>query len=479
MAARWWAVAAWIASSGTASTSSAARRARPSVAPSYRTGGRASSSATSRRSRRSPDGGVRVDEEVDDPGRADRPRPGRHRRWRPWPGSSDLTWFGTRAARDLPRPEARRAASVAGTTTVDEHVVPYVRPQENGGHADVALAGARATAHGRGLRIDARRAAPGVGDPLPRRGPGDGDPRRRARRRGRRRSSTSTRPIAALGTASCGPDTLPGYLVGPGTYRWSWTLRADRAGRERDRSTGDPADREFHLRNERISYLIGIAENGALGHLYLGPAARGRPVVRATSAGGRSAGFANRLGESESRSSTRRHGLGDYRVPALTVEQPDGSTVLDLALREPPDPAGQAADRRPAVDLRRGRRRGRDRSRSPSSTRRAAPRCALSYTIFRDAPAIARSVRVRQHGPGPVAPADRHERRARPARRRLGARPPERHLGPRAARRATGRSPRAGSRSAASAARPATSTTRSSLLRRADARPRPPARRSA
>jgi beta-galactosidase len=28
-----------------------------------------------------------------------------------------------------------------------------------------------------------------------------------------------------LGTASCGPDTLSQYLVGPGTYRWSWTLR--------------------------------------------------------------------------------------------------------------------------------------------------------------------------------------------------------------------------------------------------------------
>jgi beta-galactosidase len=28
-----------------------------------------------------------------------------------------------------------------------------------------------------------------------------------------------------LGTASCGPDTLPNYLVRPGTYRWSWTIR--------------------------------------------------------------------------------------------------------------------------------------------------------------------------------------------------------------------------------------------------------------
>jgi beta-galactosidase len=28
-----------------------------------------------------------------------------------------------------------------------------------------------------------------------------------------------------VGTASCGPDTSPGYLVPAGTHRWSWTLR--------------------------------------------------------------------------------------------------------------------------------------------------------------------------------------------------------------------------------------------------------------
>lgn len=28
-----------------------------------------------------------------------------------------------------------------------------------------------------------------------------------------------------VGTASCGPDTLPAYRVRPGTHRWSWTLR--------------------------------------------------------------------------------------------------------------------------------------------------------------------------------------------------------------------------------------------------------------
>ncbi|GAA3987340.1 glycoside hydrolase family 2 TIM barrel-domain containing protein [Streptomyces plumbiresistens] len=29
-----------------------------------------------------------------------------------------------------------------------------------------------------------------------------------------------------LGTASCGPDTSPSYLIAPGVHRWSWTLRA-------------------------------------------------------------------------------------------------------------------------------------------------------------------------------------------------------------------------------------------------------------
>jgi len=37
-----------------------------------------------------------------------------------------------------------------------------------------------------------------------------------------------------LGTASCGPDTLPQYLVGPGTYAWSWSIAPLGAIRNRD-----------------------------------------------------------------------------------------------------------------------------------------------------------------------------------------------------------------------------------------------------
>ena len=32
--------------------------------------------------------------------------------------------------------------------------------------------------------------------------------------------------VRGLGTAACGPDTLKPYRVGPGTYRFQWTLQS-------------------------------------------------------------------------------------------------------------------------------------------------------------------------------------------------------------------------------------------------------------
>jgi beta-galactosidase len=101
-------------------------------------------------------------------------------------------------------------------------MTPYIRPQENGGRADVrwlSLTGA----DGSGIRIDLEwpaqvsathhraadlDAATHDVELVP-------------------RPETIVHIDAAhrgLGTASCGPDTLPRYLVAPGTYRWSWTL---------------------------------------------------------------------------------------------------------------------------------------------------------------------------------------------------------------------------------------------------------------
>jgi beta-galactosidase len=108
------------------------------------------------------------------------------------------------------------------STLADLHV-PYVRPQESGGRADVRWV-SLTDSTGRGLRITLDV------------------PRQVSVSRFRaadlavatHHGELVPRPVAVvhldaahrgLGTASCGPDTLPEYLVGPGTYHWSWTLQ--------------------------------------------------------------------------------------------------------------------------------------------------------------------------------------------------------------------------------------------------------------
>ena len=136
-------------------------------------------------------------------------------------GLEDLTWFGAGPHETYPD---RARGGIVGRWhgTVAEQTVPYIRPQENGGHAGVRWLELRG-ADGRGLRLVLDR------------------PRQasvthyRDADLARARHFSELRPQAAtvfhldaahrgLGTASCGPDTLPGYLVGPGRYRWSWRL---------------------------------------------------------------------------------------------------------------------------------------------------------------------------------------------------------------------------------------------------------------
>jgi beta-galactosidase len=136
-------------------------------------------------------------------------------------GLEDLTWFGAGPHETYPD-RVRGGLIGRWHGTVVEQTVPYIRPQENGGHAGVRWLELRG-ADGRGLRLVLDR------------------PRQasvthyRDADLARARHFNELRPQGAavfhldaahrgLGTASCGPDTLPGYLVGPGRYRWSWRL---------------------------------------------------------------------------------------------------------------------------------------------------------------------------------------------------------------------------------------------------------------
>jgi beta-galactosidase len=143
------------------------------------------------------------------------------------PGLETVEWFGTGPHETYP--DRKRGGRVGRwRSTVSRQHVPYVRPQENGGHADVRWIELRADggggvrlAFGRPLQVSATHfrsedLATARHEPelMP-------------------RAETIVQLDAAhrgLGTASCGPDTLPQYRVGPGEYRWSWTLTDLQAG---------------------------------------------------------------------------------------------------------------------------------------------------------------------------------------------------------------------------------------------------------
>ena len=169
----------------------------------------------------STDGAVTVDEEVTIPdGFHDLPRVGTS--FELSPGLDTIEWFGRGPHETYP--DRRRAGWIGRhSLPVDATAFPYISPQETGGRADVrwfTVVGG----DGHGVRIDLDR------------------PRQVSVTRHRAADLTCAthheelvqRPEAivhidaahrGLGTASCGPDTLPRYLVRPGVHRWVWSIR--------------------------------------------------------------------------------------------------------------------------------------------------------------------------------------------------------------------------------------------------------------
>ncbi len=136
-------------------------------------------------------------------------------------GHDRLTWFGTGPHETYPD-RARGGRVGRWSSTVDAQVVPYVRPQESGGHAGVRwleVGGAVVP----GLRIDLDR--PRQASVLPVTAADldaathDVEVRPRAET-----FVTIDAAHRGVGTASCGPDTLEAYLISTGEHRWTWIL---------------------------------------------------------------------------------------------------------------------------------------------------------------------------------------------------------------------------------------------------------------
>jgi beta-galactosidase len=179
-------------------------------------------------------GGIRVSEEVLIPAElADLPRVGTVLELAP--GFEDVEWFGLGPHECYPD---RKRSGLVGRwqATVSGMQVPYLRPQESGGRADVRWM-RFAAADGRTVTIRLQTPAQVSASHF------------RAQDLARARHQEDLVPASetvvhldaahrGVGTASCGPDTLPPYLVGPGTYRWTWTLLAEGSAPPADRHDG-------------------------------------------------------------------------------------------------------------------------------------------------------------------------------------------------------------------------------------------------
>jgi alpha-galactosidase len=161
----------------------------------------------------------------------------------------------------------------------------------------------------------------------------------------------------------------------------------------------DADARQLHLTNGKLSYILGVHDNDALGLIHFGsPLAAGRSYRHLLPKP--FSGFANRLGDPVALEYPTP-GSGDFRVPGLVVDQPDGSTVLALAYREHRILAGKP----PLAGLPATYTESDDEAETLEVDLVDEPSgllATLSYTMFRDLPIVARSVRIRNNGEAPL-----------------------------------------------------------------------------
>ena len=133
---------------------------------------------------------------------------------------SDLVYFGTGAHESYPDRKIGRIARYV--STVAAQYIPYVRPQENGGHAAVRWFELTNGA-GNGLRF--AMAKPAQVSVTPNRDAELADATHDVEVKAC--GNTVVHIDAAhrgVGTASCGPDTLAKYIIKTGVHTWEWTV---------------------------------------------------------------------------------------------------------------------------------------------------------------------------------------------------------------------------------------------------------------
>jgi alpha-galactosidase len=158
-------------------------------------------------------------------------------------------------------------------------------------------------------------------------------------------------------------------------------------------------ERQLHLRNDRIGYVMRVLEDGSLGHLHLGrPLELGRSYRHLGPA--RFEGFANRVGDPVGLE-VPTAGSGDFRPPALAIEAVDGSTIVRLVYVDHAiDPGKPALAGLPSTYVE-------DESEAETLTVHLIEEALglhvhVLTTIYADRAAIVRSIRLSNEGDAPI-----------------------------------------------------------------------------
>lgn len=130
-----------------------------------------------------------------------------------------LTWFGVGPSENYPDRKLGRVHKWSGA--VADQYIPYVKPQENGSHADVRWFDlTNLSGHGIHFILDKPRQV--TVSPM------------RSVDLANATHNIDVYPsgntvvtidaaLRGLGTASCGPDTLAKYRIKPGVFTWQWS----------------------------------------------------------------------------------------------------------------------------------------------------------------------------------------------------------------------------------------------------------------
>jgi beta-galactosidase len=135
-------------------------------------------------------------------------------------GLDQFTYFGTGPSETMPDRSIGKVAR--WSSSVAEQYIPYVKPQENGGHMGVRwFTLTNQTNRGLYFQLD----KPRMVTVTPMRSTDLADATHNVFVQPSGNTVVTIDAIQrGVGTASCGPDTLVKYKIKPGTYKWSWTV---------------------------------------------------------------------------------------------------------------------------------------------------------------------------------------------------------------------------------------------------------------